>query len=70
VPLSHKGLGQHSWFSNLLQTGWSGARIPVGGKTFHKHPDRPCGPPSILYNGYRVFPRGKAAMAWRPPTPI
>jgi len=33
--------------------------------------DRPCGPPTLLYNGYRVFPGGKAAGAWRlPPTPI
>ena len=23
------------------------------------------GPPSLLYNGYRVFPGGKAAGAWR-----
>ena len=31
---------------------------------------QPWGPPSLLYNGYRVFPRGKAARAWRwPPTP-
>ena len=21
--------------------------------------DHPCGPPSLLYNGYRVFPKGK-----------
>jgi hypothetical protein len=27
--------------------------------------DRPWGPPSLLYNGYRVFPGGKAAGAWR-----
>jgi hypothetical protein len=27
-------------------------------------PDRPWGPPSLLYNGYRVFPGGKAAWAW------
>ena len=33
-------------------------------------PDRPWGPPSLLYNGYRVFPGGKAAEAWCwPPTP-
>ena len=33
-------------------------------------PDRPWGPHSLLYNGYRVFPGGKAAGAWRwPPTP-
>jgi hypothetical protein len=37
---------------------------------FRTHPDRPWGPPSLLYNGYRVFPGGKAAGAWRwPPTP-
>ena len=29
-----------------------------GGVVF-RHPDRPWGPPSLLYNGYRVFPRGK-----------
>jgi len=26
------------------------------GENFRTHPDRPCGPPSLLYNGYRVFP--------------
>ena len=30
----------------------SGARFPA-------RPDRPWGPPSLLYNGYRVFPGGK-----------
>jgi len=30
---------------------------PGGGKIFHTRPDQPCGPPSLLYNGYRVsFP--------------
>ena len=30
------------------------------------HPCRPAlGPRNLLYNGYRVFPRGKAAGAWR-----
>ena len=42
---------------------------PDGGEIFRTRPDRPWGPPSILYNGYRVFPGGKAARAWRwPPT--
>jgi hypothetical protein len=27
-------------------------------------PDRPRGPPSLLYDGYRGYPRGKAAAAW------
>jgi hypothetical protein len=29
--------------------------------------DRPCAPTSLLYNGYRVFPEGKAAGPWRWP---
>jgi hypothetical protein len=31
---------------------------------FRTRPDRPWGPPSLLYNGYRVYPGGKAAGAW------
>jgi len=32
-------------------------------------PDRPWGPPSLLYRRYRVIPGGKAAGAWHwPPT--
>ena len=33
-------------------------RIPVGTK-FSAHPDRPWGPPSLLYNGYWVLPGGR-----------
>jgi hypothetical protein len=29
------------------------------GEIFSTCPDRPWGPPSLLYNGYRVFPGGK-----------
>jgi len=32
---------------------------PVGGEIFLTCPDRPWGPPSLLYNGNRVFPGGK-----------
>ena len=49
-------------FSNLvilhLLAGRSGDRIPVGAR-FSARPERPWGPPSLLYNGYRVFPGGK-----------
>jgi len=31
----------------------------MGGEVFRTYPDRPWGPPSLLYNGYRVFPVGK-----------
>ena len=33
-----------------------GDRIPVWGEICRTCPDRPWGPPSLLYNGYRVFP--------------
>jgi len=41
------------------------------GEIFRTRLDRPCGPLSLLYNGYRgIFLGGKAAGAWRwPPTP-
>ena len=43
---------------------------PGRGEIFRTCPDRPWGPPSLLYNRYRVFPGGKAAGAWRwPPIP-
>ena len=34
------------------------------GEIFRTHPDRPLGPPSLLYYGYWVFPGSKAAGAW------
>jgi len=41
------------------------------GETSCTRPDRPWGPPSLLYNGYQVLPGGKVAGAWRwPPTPF
>jgi hypothetical protein len=32
-----------------------------GDEIFGTRPDRPWGPPSLLCNGYRVFPGGKVA---------
>jgi hypothetical protein len=37
---------------------------PDGTEIFRTRPDRPWGPPSLLYNAYRVFPGRKAAGAW------
>jgi hypothetical protein len=42
-----------------LRAGRPEDRIPVGGEIFCACPDRPWGPPNLLYNGYRVFPGGK-----------
>ena len=42
-----------------LTTGWTVRdRIPVGTR-FSARQNRPWGPPSLLYNGYRVFPEVK-----------
>ena len=52
-----------------IRTGRSGDHIPVrgGGEIFCIRPHRPWRPPIRLYNGYRVFPGGKAAGVWRSP---
>ena len=43
-----------------LAAGWTvRGSNPGGGEIFRTCPDRPWGPPSLLYNGYRVFPRRK-----------
>jgi hypothetical protein len=44
--------------NSTLQAGRSGDRILVGAR-FYARSDRLWGPPSLLYNGYRLFPRGK-----------
>ena len=35
---------------------------PGGDGIFRTCPDRPWGPPSLLYDGYRVFPGGKVRL--------
>jgi len=53
-----------------LVTGWT-VRVsnPGAGKIFRIHQDRTRVLPSLLYNGYRVFPGVKAARSQRwPPT--
>ena len=42
-----------------ITTGRSGDRILMGGEIFLTCPDLPWCPPSLLYNGYRVFPGSK-----------
>jgi hypothetical protein len=51
--------GQLSRYSDWLRAGRSGDLIPVWGEIFRTCPDRPWVPPSLLYNGYRVFPGGR-----------
>jgi len=70
VTVNCCGAGIAQWVQRLA-TGWTVRESNPGGrKFFRSRPDRSWGPPSLLYNGYRVFPGGKAAGAWRwPPTP-
>jgi hypothetical protein len=44
-----------SRYSDSLRAARSADQIPVGGKIFCARPHRPHSPPSLLYNGYRVF---------------
>ena len=53
------GPGSSVGIATELRAGRSGDRFPVGGEIFRTCPDRPWGPPSLLYNGYRVFAGGK-----------
>ena len=62
---SFGSVGAELWWAGIAQsvkrlaTGWTvRGSNPGGGEIFHTRPDRPWGPPSLLYNGYRVFPLG------------
>ena len=59
-------MGQDS--SVCIATGYclDGPGIESRWRRDFPHPSRlALRPPNILYNGYRVFPGGKAAGAWR-----
>ena len=44
-----------------LATGWTvRGSNPGVGEIFHTRPNGPWSPPSLLYNGYRVFPGGNS----------
>jgi len=53
-------VGRVSQSVQRLATGWTvRGSNPGGGEIFRTCPYWPWGPPSLMYNGYRVFPRGK-----------
>jgi hypothetical protein len=68
-------------FNTLFPCVWKGQDNSVGiatrygldgpgfesrcGEILRTRPEWPWGPPSLLYNGYRLFPGVQAAGAWR-----
>jgi hypothetical protein len=55
-PTSYGGPGSSV---GIATTGWTvRGSNPGGDEIFCTRPNRPWGPPSLLYNGYRVFPGG------------
>ena len=71
IPVCHFHWAGIAQSAKRIATGWTvRGPNPGGGEIFRTCPDRPWGPPSLLYNGYWVFPGGNAAGKWRwPPTP-
>jgi hypothetical protein len=68
--LSSCGPGQLSRYTKSLRDVCPELNPGVG-TIFHTRPDWTWDPLGLLHNGYRFFPRGKAAGVWRgPPTPI
>jgi hypothetical protein len=65
LSTQNAGPGLLSRYNDMLRTGRSGDRILVVVEILHTRPDRPWGPTSLIYNGYRVFLGGKAAGMWR-----
>ena len=63
--MGSRGVGRNSSVGIAVPTGWTfHGSNPGGGEIFRTRPDRPWGPPSLLYDGYRIsFPGGKAAGA-------
>jgi hypothetical protein len=67
----HMCVGRYSAAGIATRYGLDSPRIESRwDEIFRIRPDPPMGPPSLLYDGYRVVPGGKATAAWRwPPTP-
>ena len=53
-------VGRVAYSVQRLATGWTvRGQNPDAGEIFRTRPHRLWGPPSLLYNGYHVFPGGK-----------
>ena len=59
LSFMHRCVGSVAQPVQRLTTEWTVRESNPGGASFSACPDRHWGPPSLLYNGYRVFPGGK-----------
>ena len=59
VPKAHSGPASSVGIATGHGLHGPGIESRWGGEIYRTCPDRPWGPPSLLYNGYRVFPGGK-----------
>ena len=67
---TYSGSGWRSRYSDSLRAGRSGNRILVGANFSAPVQNGPAARPASYYNGYRIFPVGKAVGVWRwPRTP-
>jgi hypothetical protein len=57
MPSGGAGIARYGLDGPGIESRW-------GGEIFRTRPDRPWSPLSLQYDGYRVFPGGKAAGAW------
>ena len=63
--------GGPGWLSRYSDSLWAGTvrgSNPVvggGAEMIRTRPDRPWGPPNLLYNEYRMFRGGKETGTWR-----
>jgi len=66
-PMLHTNFPIHAALTRRrLATGWTvRGSNPGENEIFRPSPDRPWGPPSLLYNGFRVIPGDKTAGPWR-----
>jgi hypothetical protein len=55
-------VGQVAQSVQQLTTGWTVRGSNPGRARFSARPEWPWGPPSLLYNEYRVFPGGKVPL--------
>ena len=57
--LTFSGLGSIIGIATCYGLDSPGIESLMGARFSRTCPDRPWGPPSLLYNGYRIFPGGK-----------